>query len=92
MARSAQWCATKCVSPTCYNSRVEEHLNAAMKMLTRQGHTVRSYMRYGVLWFEIDSNMVATRQEMLELAEGVYSLNELRELFRRRRAEEQSRP
>ena len=49
-------------------------------------------MRYGVLWFEIDGNMVATRQEMLELAEGVYSLSELSELFERRRAEELSRP
>jgi hypothetical protein len=36
--------------------------------------------------------MLATRQEMLELAEGVYSLQELAELFARRRAEEESRP
>ncbi len=71
---------------------MEEDLNAAIKMLNGQGHTVRPYLRYGTLWFEIDGNMLATRQEMLELADGVYSLNELRELFTRRRAEEQSRP
>ena len=71
---------------------MEEELNAVMKMLTGQGHTVRPHIRYGTLWFEIDGNMLATRQEMLELADGVYSLNELRELFTRRRAEEQSRP
>jgi hypothetical protein len=55
---------------------VEEELNTAMKMLSGQGHTVRPHIRYGTL----------------ELGEGVYSLNELRELFVRRRAEEQSRP
>jgi hypothetical protein len=71
---------------------MEEDLNAAIKMLNGQGHTVRPYLRYGTLWFEIDGNMLATRQEMLELADGVYSLNELRELFTRRRAEEQSKP
>jgi hypothetical protein len=71
---------------------MEEDVNAAVKMLTGQGHVVRPYLRQGKLWFEIDGNMLATRQEMLELADGVYSLNELRELFTRRSAEEQSRP
>ena len=71
---------------------MEEDLNAAIKMLNGQGHTVRPFIRSGTLWFEIDGNMLATRQEMLELADGVYSLEELRELFVRRRAEEQSRP
>ena len=71
---------------------MEEDLNAAMKMLSGQGHTVRPHVRYGTLWFEIDDNMLATRQEMLELGEGVYSLNELLELFQRRRAEGQSTP
>ena len=61
-------------------------------MLNGQGHTVRPFIRRGTLWFEINGNMLATRQEMLELADGVYSLEELRELFLRRRAEEQSRP
>jgi hypothetical protein len=70
---------------------MEEELNTATKMLTGQGHTVRQHIRYGKLLFEIDGNMLATRQEMLELANGVYSLIELRELFERRRSEEQSR-
>jgi hypothetical protein len=52
---------------------MEADLHAAIKMLQGQCHTVRPYIRYGTLWFEIDSNMLATRQEMLELAEGVYS-------------------
>ena len=71
---------------------MEADLHAAIKMLQGQGHTVRPYIRYGTLWFEIDGNMLATRQEMLELAEGVYSLQELAELFARRHAEEESRP
>jgi hypothetical protein len=71
---------------------MEEDLKEAIKMLNGQGHTVRPYLRQGTLWFEIDGDMLATRQEMLELADGVYSLNELRELFTRRSAEEQSRP
>jgi hypothetical protein len=70
---------------------MEADLRAAITMLQGQGHTVRPYIRYGNLWFEIDGNMVATRQEMLELADGVYSLQELVELFARRHAEEESR-
>jgi hypothetical protein len=71
---------------------MEADLRAAINMLQGQGHAVRPYIRYGTLWFEIDGNMLATRQEMGELAEGVYSLQELAELFARRRAEEESRP
>jgi hypothetical protein len=71
---------------------MEADLRAAIKMLQGRGHTVRPYIRYGALWFEIDANMLATRQEMLELADGVYSLQELAELFARRHAEEESRP
>ena len=67
-------------------------MNAAIKMLNGQGHTVRPFIRRCALWFEINGNMLATRQEMAELADGVYSLEELRELFVRRRVEEQSRP
>jgi hypothetical protein len=71
---------------------MEADLRAAIKMLQGEGHTVRPYIRYGTLWFEIDGGMLATRQEMGELADGVYSLQELAELFARRRAEEERRP
>jgi len=71
---------------------MEADLRAAIKMLQGQRHTVRPYIRYGTLWFEMDGNMLATRQEMLELADGVYSLQEFAELFARRHAEEESRP
>jgi hypothetical protein len=71
---------------------MEADLRAAIKMLQGQGHTVRPYIRCGTLRFEIDGNMLASRQEMLELADGVYSLQELAELFARRHAEEESKP
>ena len=66
-----------------------EDFDAAIKMLNGQGHTVRPYIRQGRLWFEINGNLLATRQEMLELADGVYSLEELLELSALRRTEQQ---
>jgi hypothetical protein len=69
---------------------MEEDFNTAVKMLHTQGHAVRPYIRYGVLWFEIDGNVLATRQELLELADGVYSFTELLELLVRRRTEGRS--
>lgn len=71
---------------------MEADLHAAVKMLQGQGHTVRPYIRYGTLWFEINGNMLATRQEMLELADGVYSLQELAELFARRPLKKRAGP
>ena len=69
-----------------------EDLNKTIKILQGQGHAVRPYIRYGTLWFEIDGNMLATRQEMLELGDSVYSLRELAELFARRNAQGEGRP
>jgi hypothetical protein len=69
-----------------------EDINKAVKMLHSQGHAVRPYIRYGVLWFEIDGNMLTTRQELLELADGVYSLTELQELFVLRHLDVRGRP
>ena len=63
---------------------MEADLHAAIKILQEQNHTVRP--------FEIDGHMLATRQEMLDLADGVYSLQELAELFARRHAEGKSKP
>jgi len=74
------------------NGSMEEDLNAAVRMLHSQGHTVRPYIRYGVLWFEIDGNSLATRQELLELADGVYSFTEFLELLAQRPTEERGRP
>ena len=66
------------------NSKIE----GAFAMLGAQGHTVRSYPHMGEEWFEIDYCMLAKPDEMEELADGVYTLDELEELFRKRRREE----
>ncbi len=65
----------------------------AIKMLREQGHTVETQIRgaQGTLWFEIDRRMLASCKEMENLGDGVYSLEELEELFVRRRSEERLR-
>jgi hypothetical protein len=69
------------------NAKIDE----AIRMLGAQGHTARTYMHNNKEWFEIDYCMLATPGEMEELANGVYTLDELEELFLKRRAEEQGR-
>jgi hypothetical protein len=71
---------------------MEDDVNPAVRMLHSQGHAVRPYIRYGVLWFEIDDFMLASRQELLELADGVYSLAELQELLVLRHTEGRGNP
>jgi hypothetical protein len=66
-------------------------IKAAMASLQAQGHTVRSHPHMGEEWFEIDQCMLARPNEMEELADGVYTLDELEELFTKRRLEEQGR-
>jgi len=67
---------------------VKRKIEGAIEILEQQGHTVRPYNREGKFWFEIDGRMLASTQEMEELADRVYSLTELEDLFVRRRAEE----
>jgi hypothetical protein len=65
--------------------------DTAIKMLREQGHTVEPQIRgaQGTLWFEIDRRMLASCEELENLADGVYDLNELEELYVLRRSEEQ---
>ncbi len=65
-------------------------IHMAIEALKQQGHTVRPYNREGTFWYEIDGGrMLASAQEMGELADRVYSLAELEDLFKKRNAEEQ---
>jgi hypothetical protein len=68
---------------------MNQKIDAAIQALKNDGHSVRPYNRDGKFWFEIDGRMLASRQEMEELANRVYSLTELEDLFARRRNEEQ---
>jgi hypothetical protein len=69
---------------------MKSKIDAAIEALRSQGHTVRPYNREGKFWYEIDGRMLASHQEMEDLADRVYSLLELEDLFVRRRKEEQN--
>lgn len=68
----------------------QEKIEAAIKMLKHEGHTVQAQVRgeAGRFWFEVDSRMLVSWDEMQHLADGVYTLVELEELYRKRRDEE----
>jgi hypothetical protein len=62
-------------------------IDAAIEALKSQGHSVQAYNREGQFWYEIDGRMLASHQEMQDLADRVYSLLELEDLFVRRKEE-----
>jgi hypothetical protein len=68
-------------------------IEAAIKMLREAGHSVQTQMRgeKNTVWFEIDRRMLASWEEMENLADGVYSLEELEDLYRRRQAEDRGK-
>jgi len=70
----------------------KEKVNAAIRMLNAQRHVVETQVRgdKGEHWYQIDGWMSVSSQEMQDLADGVYSLTELTELFILRRIEEVS--
>ena len=69
---------------------MKSKVDAATEGLKSHGHSVRAYNREGQLWCEIDGWMLASHQEMEDLADRVYSLLELEDLFVRRQKEEQN--
>ena len=69
-------------------------VDAGIRMLRAKGHTVQAQVRgdEGRMWFEVDSRMLVSWEEMQNLADGVYSLTELEDLYKRRQAEEAAHP
>lgn len=69
---------------------MKDKIDVGIEMLRAQGHTVQAQVRgqQGRMWFEVDRRMLVSWEEMQQLADGVYSLAELEELFKKRRAEE----
>jgi len=65
---------------------MKEKVEAAIRMLKAQGHVVQTQVRgeRGTFWFEIDGRMLVSWEEMQNLADSVYSLSELEDLFKRR--------
>jgi hypothetical protein len=69
----------------------EEKVEAAIRMLKADGHVVeRKLLGEKGTWFDVDLRMRVSWEEMQNLADGVYSLIELEELFIRRRVREAS--
>jgi hypothetical protein len=64
-----------------------DKVDAAIEALKARGHTVRPYKHEENFWFEIDGKMLASWEEMQELANLVTSLIKLEDLFRRRKEE-----
>ena len=62
---------------------MEEIINAAIDMLHRQGHTVRA-QKSKKNQFEING-LPVTRQEILELVNGTYSVEDLQQQAQRNR-------
>jgi hypothetical protein len=67
---------------------MKSKIDALIEALKGNGHSVRPYNREGTFWYEIDGRMLASRQEMEDLADRVYSLTELENLFVRGQKEE----
>jgi len=73
---------------------MREKVEAGIQRLKTQGHSVEAQVRgtSGCIWFEVDRRMLVSWDEMQELADGVYSLGELEDLYRRRQVDEQQGP
>jgi len=65
-------------------------LSKGVRILEEQGHLVEGRIQFDKMWWEIDQRMLATPEEIEHLADGVYSLSELEELYIKRRADEQA--
>jgi hypothetical protein len=59
-----------------------------IQILRAQGHKVKPYGLNEKYWWEIDDRALATPEEIGEIADGVYSHDELIDLFIQRRKEE----
>jgi hypothetical protein len=70
---------------------MESKISKGVRILTEQGHLVEGRVQFNKMWWEIDRQMLATAEEIEHLADGVYSLSELEELYIKRRAEGQAK-
>lgn len=66
----------------------QQKVEKGMALLRAQGHTTEPRIQFGKRWIEIDRCMLATPQEIEEIADGIYCLEELVELYQARRRDE----
>jgi len=67
---------------------ISDKVSKGVRMLQGQGHLVEPYGFYGKNWWQNDDKMLATPEEIEHIADGIYSLADLEEIFIRRRLEE----
>ena len=72
------------------NIDLNDKLSEGIRILREQGHQVEGRIQFDKMWWEIDRRMLASPEEIGHIADGVYSLSELEELYIKRRAEEQA--
>ena len=72
------------------NTDLNDKSPKGIRILREQGHQVEEHIEFDKLWWEIDRRMLASPEEIGHIADGVYSLSELEELYIKRRAEEQA--
>jgi hypothetical protein len=68
---------------------MKSKIDTAIEALKSRGHTVQTHNREGKSWYEIDGGMLASQQEMEDLADRVNWLLELNDVFGQRPKEEQ---
>jgi hypothetical protein len=56
-------------------------VEVAFHMLLKQGHNVQAVVQNnGAVWFDIDGNLLVSWDHMSEFADGLHTLDELRDL------------
>lgn len=68
---------------------MKDKVDKAFQMLKTQGHSVKEQLHgeNAGMHFQVDGWMLVSWEEMQELADGLYSLAELEELYKLRQAE-----
>ena len=64
--------------------KVTSKVEVAFQTLLKQGHNVQAVVRSDVIWFDIDGDLLVSWDQMSEFADGLHTLEELRDLHRRR--------
>lgn len=58
----------------------KDRISECVRVLREQGHRVEEFTLRGKSWWQIDSRLLATPEEIKDLADGVYSLGKLEKL------------
>jgi hypothetical protein len=61
---------------------MNDKVEAGIALLEKQGHSVKPHNPEGIFWFAVNGRLLVSRQEMIKLADGVYTLEELENLYR----------